>query len=144
MKRWAAFSAACTLSLRGSVVTGTLAHRQGLELTVTQDVFKADFLLAHGTEVLAAGDGEEEVAADETLVRALLKQAAARRLPMIVANPVRRPRRLPASVCTTPGLGLGLGLRLGLRVRVRAKVRVRVRVRPAGATPCAIGGAEVV
>ena len=95
-------------------------------------------------EVLAAGDGEEEVAADETLVRALLKQAAARRLPMIVANPVRRPRRLPASVCTTPGLGLGLGLRLGLRVRAKAKVRVRVRVRPAGATPCAIGGAEVV
>lgn len=69
---------------------GTLAYRQGLELEVTQDVSKAEFLLAHGTEVLAAGDGEEEVAADETLVRALLKQAAARRLPLIVANPVRR------------------------------------------------------
>jgi ribonucleotide monophosphatase NagD (HAD superfamily) len=61
---------------------------QGLELNITQDVFQAEFILAHGTEVLGAGEGQVERACDEKLVKEILKQAAARRLPMIVANPV--------------------------------------------------------
>ena len=57
---------------------------------VVSDPGQADFVLAHGTEVLGQGDGSEPVAVSIADMEALLQQCAAvtgRQVPMIVANP---------------------------------------------------------
>lgn len=47
----------------------------------------ADFVLAHGTEVLGRGDVQPPKKASLEEIKALLQQAAGRGLPLIVANP---------------------------------------------------------
>ena len=60
----------------------TLVHLQ-----VVEDVEAADFVLAHGTEVLGLGDGKAPVKVDLEEIKSLLQKAASRGLPLIVANP---------------------------------------------------------
>ena len=54
---------------------------------VVEDVREAGFILAHGTECLGKGDGQEPVPIAAEEVRALLRRAVERRLPLLVANP---------------------------------------------------------
>lgn len=61
-----------------------------MPLQVVSDPGQADFVLAHGTEVLGQGDGSEPVAVSIADMEALLKRCkavAGRQVPMIVANP---------------------------------------------------------
>ena len=48
---------------------------------------EADFLLAHGTEVLGMGDGKPPIKVALEEIKAILQKAAGRGLPLIVANP---------------------------------------------------------
>lgn len=57
----------------------------GLDLEVVGDASTADFILAHGTEAIGTNEGPCSCSLDE--MKQLLEQAAAHRLPMIVANP---------------------------------------------------------
>jgi ribonucleotide monophosphatase NagD (HAD superfamily) len=54
---------------------------------VVEEVEQADFVLAHGTECLGRGDGQEPVPIGMDQIRELLRAAAARQLPLLVANP---------------------------------------------------------
>jgi HAD superfamily hydrolase (TIGR01459 family) len=59
------------------------ASLYGLELV--QDVEQADFILAHGMEALSGQNGSKKVSLEE--LQALLRAAAARSLPLVIANP---------------------------------------------------------
>jgi hypothetical protein len=87
---WASLGKKClhfTWSTRGPIPL------DGLNLETVTDPDEADFLLAHGTEAVnGAGTTDEQRAqgaVDTSLdaMRELLKRAAARNLPLIVANP---------------------------------------------------------
>jgi hypothetical protein len=54
---------------------------------VVDGVEEADFVLAHGTEALGKGDGKEPQPVTLEVVRQLLGRAAAKDLPLLVANP---------------------------------------------------------
>ena len=87
---WASLGKKCvhfTWSTRGAIPL------DGLDLETVTDPEEADFLLAHGTEAInGAGTNDEQRAAgcvDTSLedMRKVLERAAARNLPLIVANP---------------------------------------------------------
>ena len=87
---WASLGKKCvhfTWSTRGAIPL------DGLDLETVTDPEEADFLLAHGTEAAnGAGTNDEQRAAgcvDTPLedMRKVLERAAARNLPLIVANP---------------------------------------------------------
>ena len=87
---WASLGKKCvhfTWSTRGAIPL------DGLDLETVTDPEEADFLLAHGTEAInGAGTNDEQRAAgcvDTPLedMRKVLERAAARNLPLIVANP---------------------------------------------------------
>eukprot|EP00955_Chlamydomonas_euryale_P044833 352986-Chlamydomonas_euryale.AAC.4 len=78
-----------------------LATSPGME-QVTSNVSDADFILAHGTEAVGQSGGPAvETPLDD--MKAMMAEAAARKLPMIVANPdvVR--------ACTGGGMGAAYG-----------------------------------
>ncbi|XP_044499352.1 uncharacterized protein LOC123220831 [Mangifera indica] len=58
----------------------------GLSLQVVENVEEADFILAHGTKVLGLPSGEAHPASLEDFKK-LLDLCAAKKIPMIVANP---------------------------------------------------------
>eukprot|EP00241_Pyramimonas_parkeae_P005955 CAMPEP_0114234074 /NCGR_PEP_ID=MMETSP0058-20121206/5520_1 /TAXON_ID=36894 /ORGANISM="Pyramimonas parkeae, CCMP726" /LENGTH=384 /DNA_ID=CAMNT_0001345739 /DNA_START=85 /DNA_END=1239 /DNA_ORIENTATION=- len=60
---------------------------EGLDLAVVGEVADADFILAHGTQALGRGDHQEAEVIDEAKVKAILNAAAAKGIPMVVANP---------------------------------------------------------
>ena len=87
---WASLGKKCvhfTWSTRGAIPL------DGLDLETVTDPEEADFLLAHGTEAInGAGTNDEQRAAgcvDTPLedMRKVVERAAARNLPLIVANP---------------------------------------------------------
>jgi len=80
-----------TWRARGAVSVG------GMGIEVVADVKEADFVLTHGTEVFGRGDGVDQVPASLEEIKAVLKEAAARKLPLVVANP---------DVVTVSGSGL--------------------------------------
>ncbi|GAB2265459.1 hypothetical protein Dimus_000514 [Dionaea muscipula] len=59
---------------------------EGLDLKVVENVEEADFVLAHGTEALGLSSGVSISKRIEDLER-ILEQCAARKIPMVVANP---------------------------------------------------------
>lgn len=54
---------------------------------VVRDVEEADFVLAHGTEVLGLGDGKPPIPVALEEIKSILQRAAEKGLPLIVANP---------------------------------------------------------
>ena len=70
----------CTWSSRGKI------SLEGLGLEVTQDPHAATFVLAHGTEGLGAHDSSVTLLAPQE-IREVLKVAASRNLPFVLANP---------------------------------------------------------
>eukprot|EP00898_Chlorokybus_atmophyticus_P004533 jgi/Chlat1/5080/Chrsp33S05003 len=60
---------------------------EGLDLAVTADPSHADFILAHGTQALGQPDGATPQPRSIAELSALLPEAAAKGIPMIVANP---------------------------------------------------------
>jgi HAD superfamily hydrolase (TIGR01459 family) len=68
-----------TWAARGAISVDSLG------LTHVTDAAHADFVLAHGMEAVSNGDSPVEVSLAE--IRAQLQTAAARRLPLIIANP---------------------------------------------------------
>ena len=56
-------------------------------MKVVDNVDMADFVLAHGTEVLGLGDGKTPTKVSLEEIKAMLQRAAERSLPLIVANP---------------------------------------------------------
>ena len=56
-------------------------------MQVVDDVEVADFVLAHGTEVLGLGDGKTPKAVTLEEIKTLLQRAAERKLSLVVANP---------------------------------------------------------
>ena len=58
-----------------------------LHLQVVRDVEEADFVLAHGTEVLGLGDGKPPIPVALEEIKSILQRAAEKGLPLIVANP---------------------------------------------------------
>ena len=54
---------------------------------VVEDVREAGFILAHGTECLGRGDGQEPVPITAEEVRSLLREAANQQIPLLIANP---------------------------------------------------------
>ena len=72
-------------------------HEQGCRTQVVTEPEDAEFVLAHGTEALGRGDGHQPVAASLEEIKGLLRRAADRGLPLIVANP---------DVVTVSGAGL--------------------------------------
>ncbi|GAB2217974.1 hypothetical protein Droror1_Dr00001189 [Drosera rotundifolia] len=59
---------------------------EGLDLKVVENVEEADFVLAHGTEAVGLPSGLSISKKIEDLEK-ILEQCAARRIPMVVANP---------------------------------------------------------
>ena len=59
---------------------------QGLGLQVVECVEQAEFVLVHGTEALGLSSGDSVSKKLEELER-ILEQCAAKRIPMVVANP---------------------------------------------------------
>lgn len=58
-----------------------------ISVQVVVEPEEADFVLAHGTEVLGRGDGQDAVPKTLEEFRNLLQQSAARDIPLVVANP---------------------------------------------------------
>lgn len=56
-------------------------------MQVVEDVKEAGFILAHGTECLGKGDGQEPVLVTAEEVRSLLQEAVKQRIPLLIANP---------------------------------------------------------
>ena len=54
---------------------------------MVKDVKEADFVLAHGTEVLGLGDGKTPIKLALEDIKDILQKAVGRELPLIVANP---------------------------------------------------------
>lgn len=79
---------------------------EGLGLEVVEDVDKAEFVLAHGTEALGLSSGAVLPVKLEGLNK-ILEQCAAKRIPMVVANPdfvtveARALRVMPGTLATT-------------------------------------------
>ena len=48
---------------------------------------EAEFVLAHGTEALGAGDGMEPTPISLEEIKEILRVAAAKNLPLLIANP---------------------------------------------------------
>ncbi|CAH9073415.1 unnamed protein product [Cuscuta epithymum] len=59
---------------------------EGLGLQIVEDVQEADFILAHGTEAIGHCSGAAIPMSLEDLEK-IIEQCAARRIPMVVANP---------------------------------------------------------
>lgn len=59
---------------------------QGLGLQVVEDVSDADFVLAHGTEAMGLPSGGLRPL-DTDRIYNILESCAAKRIPMVVANP---------------------------------------------------------
>ncbi|KAF8041516.1 hypothetical protein BT93_A0195 [Corymbia citriodora subsp. variegata] len=59
---------------------------EGLGLKVVENVAEAEFILAHGTEALGQASGSVRPMKLEDLEK-ILEQCAAKRIPMVVANP---------------------------------------------------------
>ncbi|KAG1680807.1 hypothetical protein FOA52_008140 [Chlamydomonas sp. UWO 241] len=81
---WRALGSKClhfTWSSRGKI------SLEGLGLTVTASPSEADFILAHGTEGVGQAGGAPTVDASLEEMRAMMRFAAGRRIPMVVANP---------------------------------------------------------
>ena len=84
----------------------------GLGLTEVRDPEDATFILAHGVEAIGTPDGPQNVTTSD--IRALLKRASYRGLPLVVANPdlarARSPRAPARRGCGRAGLsGCGGG-----------------------------------
>ena len=54
---------------------------------VVRNVEEADFVLAHGTESLGGGDGVEPTPISLEEIKEILAVAAAKDLPLLIANP---------------------------------------------------------
>ncbi|BDA40671.1 probable acid sugar phosphatase [Coccomyxa sp. Obi] len=70
-----------TWGARGSI------SLEGLGLEVVRDVEEAEFVLAHGTEALGAGDGMDPTPISLEEIKEILSVAAAKNLPLLIANP---------------------------------------------------------
>ncbi|KAJ0092937.1 hypothetical protein Patl1_26815 [Pistacia atlantica] len=80
----------------GAITSGELTHQylqrlgiassKGLGLQVVENVEEAEFILAHGSEALGLPSGEARPTSLEDLEK-ILELCAAKKIPMIVANP---------------------------------------------------------
>ncbi|XP_044499130.1 uncharacterized protein LOC123220640 isoform X2 [Mangifera indica] len=67
-------------------ILSRIRHRLGLGLQVIENVEEADFILVHGTKALGLPSGEAHPASLEDFEK-ILELCAAKKIPMILANP---------------------------------------------------------